>query len=348
MRKEIVMSRMIRWVSGVAAGLALLATTGMRVAPRAGRNPATPVHDKPLIVLIRAADWMGHEWSEDAIRVGLQEADLEADRDYEIRTTSAQGDLATLPNLVDAALDAHARVIVTLQDATLEVAVRRVKTTPIVFHLLSDPFAAGAGTSDSSHLPNITGVYSLGFGDPEQSRRVDLIRRIVPNAKQLGILFSPEEQLSVIFKDRMTAAARRAGLEATAVPVSQLADIGQATRTLCSLRVDAIELYGNVAHAGFPSLIKEARGCRIPVFSPAPFEVIQGAVASIFPDFAEGGAVAGAMIARILKGESPAAIPFYRITTMKLAVNPGEAARAGAAVPPDMVEKADTVVGPHR
>jgi putative ABC transport system substrate-binding protein len=343
------MSRIARWVSGAAAGFAILATTGMHPTMWAGRNPAaTPAHDKPLIVLIRAADWMGHEWSEDAIRVGLQEADLEAGRDYELRTSSAQGDLATLPNLVDAALDAHARIIVTLQDATLEVAVRRVKATPIVFHLLSDPFAAGAGTSDSSHLPNITGVYSLGFGDPEQSRRVDLIRRIVPNAKQLGILFSPEEQLSVIFKDRMTAAARRAGLQATAVPVSQLADVSTATRTLCSLKVDAIELYGNVAHAGFPSLIKEARGCRIPVFSPAPFEVMQGAVASIFPDFAEGGAVAGTMIARILKGESPAAIPFYRIATTKLAVNPGEAAKVGAVVPPDMVEKADTVVGPHR
>jgi ABC-type uncharacterized transport system substrate-binding protein len=343
------MTRISKWMSVAAAGAGIVATLAMSRAG-AGTRPGTGSAPgaKPLIVLIRAADWMGHEWSEDAIRVGLQEAGLEAGHDYELKTTSAQGDLATLPNLLDAAIDAHAKIIVALQDATLEVAVHRVKGTPIVFHLLSDPFAAGAGTSDSNHLPNVTGVYSPGFGDPEQTRRVDLIRRIVPAAKQLGILFSPEEKLSVVFKDRMTAAARRAGLRATAVPVSAMAEVGPATRTLCSLKVDAIELFGNAAHAGFPALIKEARGCRIPVFSPAPFEVMQGAVASIFPDFAEGGAVAGGMIARILKGESPAKIPFYRIETTKLAVNPAAAGSAGVSVPAEVVKQADTVVGPHR
>ncbi len=85
----------------------------MRAAAAADTGP------KPLIALIRAADWMGSEWAEDAIRVGLLEADLEAGRDYELKISSAQGDLATLPSLIDAAIDAKATVIVTLQDATL-------------------------------------------------------------------------------------------------------------------------------------------------------------------------------------------------------------------------------------
>ena len=296
---------------------------------------------RPLIALIRAADWMGSEWGEDAIKVGLLESDLQAGRDYELKVSSAQGDLATLPSLIDAAIDAKAKVIVTLQDATLEAAVQRAKSLPIVFDLLSDPFAAGAGTSDSNHLPNITGVYSPGFGDPEQSRRVDLIKRIVPKAKHIGVLFSPEEKLSVIFKDRMTKAAEKAGLQVIAAPVGNANEAGDATRTLCGKRVDAIELYGNAAHAGFAGLIKVAKECKVPVFSPAPFEVMQGAVASFFPDFQEGGAEAGKMIARILKGESPAKIPFYQIKTTKVIVNPS----AGVTVPPEVVKQADTVVG---
>ena len=83
---------------------------------------------------------------------GSLEADLEAGRDYELKISSAQGDLATLPSLIDAAVDAKAKVIVTLQDETLQAAVQRAKSVPIVFNLLSDPFAAGAGTSDSNHL----------------------------------------------------------------------------------------------------------------------------------------------------------------------------------------------------
>lgn len=300
---------------------------------------------KPLIAIVRAADWMGREWSEDAIKLGLREADLEEGRDYEFRISSAQGDLATLPSLLDAALDGGAKVIVTLQDATLQAAVQRIKTVPVIFNLLSDPFAAGAGTSDENHLPNVTGVYSPGFGDPEQTERVALIKRIVPKVRTIGVLFSPEEKLSVDFKDRLTKAAEKTGVKVTAVPVSTVAEVGDATRTLCSKKVDAIELFGNAAHGGFASLIKVARECKVPVFSPSPFEVLQGAVASFYPDFQEGGVEAGKMIARVLKGESPAKIPFHRLVTTRTVVNPEDASKLGLPIPSDVVKQADSVVG---
>ncbi len=339
----------VRWV-GLAAMVALCAGCGPKPDKAATTDEApagggTAAGNVPLIALIRAADWMGSEWGEDAIKVGLQESDLEADRDYTLKVSSAQGDLATLPSLIDAAVDAKAAVIVTLQDATLQAAVQRVKTLPIVFNLLSDPFAAGAGTSDSNHLANITGVYSPGFGDPEQTRRVEIIRRIAPKARVIGVLFSPEEKLSVEFKDRLTKAAKKAGLQVVEAPVSSVNDVADAAQTLCGKKVGAIELFGNAAHAGFAGLIKVAKACKVPVFSPSPFEVLQGAVASFFPDFQEGGVVAGKMIARVLKGESPAKIPFYRLQTTKLAVNPQGAGDVGITLPPDVVKQADTVVG---
>lgn len=309
-----------------------------------GPTPAAAQGKKPLIELIRAADWMGSEWNEDAVVLGLREADMEKGQDYELKVTSAQGDLSALPGLIDNAVDAKAKVIVALQDATLQAAVKRVKTIPIVFHLLSDPFAAGAGKSDRDHLANVTGVYSPGFGDPEQTQRIALIRRVVPKAKRIGVLFSPQEQLSVTFKDRLAAAAKKAGLQAVPAPVNAVADVGQATQSLCG-KVDAIELFGNAAHAGFPALMKAAKGCKVPVFSPAPFEVMQGATAAFYPDFQEGGVEAGKMIARILHGESPAKIPFFRLTKTKTAVNPSGASDAGVTLPPEVVKQADTVVG---
>jgi len=339
-------------LAGLAACLALGAgCSGKPDAKGAGTDQdstvagATDAGSKPLVAIIRAADWMGREWSEDAIKFGLRESDMEAGRDYELKISSAQGDLATLPSLIDAALDAKAQVIVTLQDATLQAAVQRVKTVPVIFNLLSDPFVAGAGTSDSNHRPNITGVYSPGFGDPEQAKRVELIKRVVPKARTVGVLFSPEEELSVTFKDRMVKAAGQAGLRVTAVPVSNVGEVGDAARSLCSQKVGAIELFGNAAHAGFASLIKVARECSVPVFSPSPFEVLQGAVASFYPDFQEGGVEAGKMIARVLRGESPASIPFHRLQTTKLVVNPSDAGKMGITVPPDVVKEADSVVG---
>jgi putative tryptophan/tyrosine transport system substrate-binding protein len=279
----------------------------------------------PVIAIIRAADWIGSEWSEDALKVGLQEAELVQGRDYEFKVSSAQGDLATLPSLIDAAVDAKAKVIVTLQDETLQAAVQRVKTVPIVFNILSDPFAAGAGTSDSSHAANITGVYSPGFGDPEQSKRVELIKRVVPKARRIGILFSPGEPLSVGLKDKMTTAAKKAGLTVEAVPINNVSEGTEAASALVGKKVDAIEIYGNAAHGAFESIIQVAREHKVPVFSPSPFEILKGATAALYPDFQEGGVEAGKMIGRVLKGESPGAIPFFRLQTTKEQVSPGAA-----------------------
>jgi putative tryptophan/tyrosine transport system substrate-binding protein len=271
----------------------------------------------PVIAIIRAADWIGSEWSEDALKVGLSESDLEQGRDYEFKISSAQGDLATLPSLIDAAVDAKAKVIVTLQDETLQAAVQRVKTLPIVFNILSDPFAAGAGTSDSNHLANITGVYSPGFGDPEQTKRIELIKRVVPKVKKVGVLFTPAEPLSVSLKDKMTTAAKKAGLGVEAVPINSVSEGTEAATALVGKKVDAIEIYGNAAHGAFESIIQVARDNKVPVFSPSPFEILKGATAAFYPDFQLGGVEAGKMIGRILKGESPAKMPFYRLETTK-------------------------------
>lgn len=313
--------------TGCQAKRSASADSTAAVAAGKGATYAAPAAAVPVIAVVRAADWIGSEWSEDAIRVGLQEEGMKEGKDFTFKLLSAQGDLATLPGLMDAARDAKAKVIVTLQDPTLKVAVQRVKDTPVVFHVLSDPFAAGAGTKDSSHLANVTGVYSPGFGDPEQEKRVALIRRVVPNAKRIGVLFSPDEPYAVAMKDKMTATARRSGVEVVGVPVATSGDGATAVATILARKVDAIEIFGNTAHAAFPSIIKGASEAKVPVFSPSPFEMLKGATAAIYPDFAEGGIVAGHMIGRIMKGESPAHIPFYRLESTKTQTNAPRASR---------------------
>jgi len=319
-----------------AALAVLFALAAFRSAPgqRAGVQPGTSgrPREKVTIALIRAADWVGSEWSEDAIRVGLREEGFEEGRDFAFRMSSAQGDLTTLPSLIDAAIDAKAGVIVALQDPTLKVALQRAKNVPIVFHVLADPFRAGAGTSDKAHLANVTGVYAPGFGDPEQERRVALIKRVVPKARRIGILFSPDEPYAVSMKDKMIAAGRKQGLEVIAVSVPTVSDGSAAATALVSRKVDAIEIFGNTAHAAFPSIMRVANERTVPVFSPSPFEMLHGATAAIYPDFSEGGIVAGHMIGRIMKGESPGRIPFHRVESLKTKVAPGRP-NADAAAP---------------
>jgi putative ABC transport system substrate-binding protein len=131
-------------------------------------------------------------------------------------------------------------------------------------------------------------------------------------------------------KDKMTAAAKAAGLTVVAVPISSPTEGAEATTALIAKKVGAIEIYGNAAHAAFESIIKVAKENKVPVFSPSPFEVVKGATAAFFPDFQEGGVVAGGMVAKALKGESLGTVPFYKLQSTKTSIG-GETAAAAPA-----------------
>jgi ABC-type uncharacterized transport system substrate-binding protein len=72
-------------------------------------------------------------------------------------------------------------------------------------------------------------------------------------------------------KDKMTEAGRHANLEVVAVPVSSVSEGGSAAAALVGRKVDAIEIFGNSAHAAFGSIIQVAKQNKVPVFSPSPF-----------------------------------------------------------------------------
>jgi putative ABC transport system substrate-binding protein len=139
----------------------------------------------------------------------------------------------------------------------------------------------------------------------------------------------------------MQVAAERAGFKVTAAGVATVNDAGQATTSLIGQKVEAIEIYGNTVHTAFEAVVAVAKAAKVPVFSASPFEVMKGATAAFYPDFQEGGAEAGRMVARILKGESPAGIPFFQVKTSRLAVN----TTTGVAVPAAVTKEATRVVG---
>ena len=91
---------------------------------------------------------------------GLREAGLVEGRDYVTTVRNAQGDMATVSGLIDAALGrADGPADHVLDAHAAGGAAARAAACPIVFNYLASPIAAGAGTSDTDHLPNVTGVY---------------------------------------------------------------------------------------------------------------------------------------------------------------------------------------------
>jgi ABC-type uncharacterized transport system substrate-binding protein len=308
-----------------------------KIAPR-----ATAIGKKWKVRVIELIHVVDVEETEKGVMLGLKESGLVEGRDYEVKTSNAQGDMATVNALVQAAVGEGADLLITLSTPTLQAALRAAGSIPVVFGYVASPIAAGAGRTDQDHAPNVTGVYFR----TDMDEMISLVKEFMPNAKRLGTLFVPAEVNSVVMKDLLVEAMRKQGMEAELMGVSSSTEVADAALALCSKNIDAIcQIPGNLTAAAFSSIAPAAKRSKLPIFA---FQTVQagGSVALLARDYLEAGRETGLMAARVMRGENPAQIPFQPLQApSRLIVNREVARWSHLTVPPAVLKRALQVIG---
>ncbi len=311
-------------------------------APAAPAVRAVASSKRWRLHFIQLNDTPDVEEAEQGVMAGLKDAGLVEGRDYERVVRNAQGDMATVSSLIDAAVTDRADMLITFSTPTLQAALQRARSVPVVFNYVANAVAAGAGKSDTSHLPNVTGVYLVGA----YAEMLPIIKAFRPNTRVLGTIYVPAEINMVTQLEQLKRTAAAAGMEVRAVAANSPAEVADATLALIASRIDVIcQIPGNVTAAAFPSIAQAARQSRTPVFAFQTSQARGGAVLSVSRDYYDSGHKAAAIAARIMRGESPAAIPFEAFAGTKLIVNLDAAKAAGLTVPADILARADEVIG---
>lgn len=313
-----------------------------RQAPAAAATAAKPLAKRWKVDFIQYASTVETEEAEDGVRAGFKEAGLVEGRDYEIRVRNAQGDMATVSGMIDAALSERSDMLLTFSTPTLQAAVRRATSIPIVFTLVANAVAAGAGKSDTDHLPNVTGVYVMG-GYEEM---LDMIQEVMPKARRLGTLYVPAEVNTVFHRDRVLEAMKKRNMTYETVAANTSSEVPDASLSLSALGLDAIcQLPGNLTSAAFPSLAQAARRNKLPIFAFATSQARGGAMVAVARDYHDGGRESALMAARVMRGAPTATMPFQMLKKSRLIVNLTAAREIGVTIPPAVIARADTVIG---
>ena len=326
---------------------AVIDEQGMHEKKPRPTSPPAKTNAKPLaktwrVHLLEYVNLPDVEAAEKGVLDGIRDAGLKIDRDYTIHISNAQGDMATLNGLVDAAVSDHADMIVTLSTPTLQAATRKPLAQPVVFTFLADPVIAGVAKSDDDHLPNVTGSY--GSGDMEGM--VDLIRNVMPQAKRIGTMFCPAEVNSVFSHDRFVKVAKDAKFEIVPMGVSTPAEVSDTATALCSQKLDLICLpTSNMTASSFPSIAQAATKAKIPVFGFLSVMIDQGATAVVARDYYDMGRDAGDLAARVMRGEKPQSLPLKQITKSHLMLNRDAARKYGVKFSDELLNRASKVVG---
>jgi len=290
--------------------------------------------------LIEYIDTPNVEENREGIRAGLEKADLKPGRDLELRVRNAQGDMATLSTMIDAAVSDQTDLLLVCTTPALQAALRRAGNHNVVFSLVANPVIAGAGKSNKDHAPNVTGAY-IPAPHPEG---LAALRQCLPNARRIGTLFVPAEVNSVYYKDELLKAALQIGLEVELVAVSNSNEITDAAIALCGRNVDAVcQISDNLTGASFASIAQATQRTRMPLMAFASAQVKNGAFMAVSRDFYDGGIASGQIAARVLRGESPSQIPFQLVETIKYMFNPAAAAASGVTIPKELLRRGTAV-----
>ena len=275
---------------------------------------------------------MAEEWKKSPLKEGL---------DYSLTIKSAQGDMAALGGLLDAALTDRADIIVPLSTPTLQNAIHKVRQTPIVFSLVANPVAAGAGKSYTDHLPNVTGISVLS----PFPQMLDLLEKFYPSYKRIGTLFCPAEINSVDLRDALEAECKKRGLVLESVAANSSGELADAALSLVARPIDAVvQISDNLSSAGFTAIAKAARQTRKPLFSLNSTTIPQGAAVVMGRDYHEAGVATVGMIERVIRGENPATMPFILPPKSIRAVSLPNARAVGMNIPAGLLKEADTVI----
>ncbi|MFM8442394.1 MAG: ABC transporter substrate-binding protein [Methylococcus sp.] len=283
--------------------------------------------------------------AEDALRgmdEGFKAAGLVAGRDYEMHDASAQGDMSVLPALIDTAQSEGAELLIVLSTPTLQNALRKVKDIPIIFTFVANPVVAGAGQDNELHLPNVTGIYTLG----PYAEMAELLTRDFPHYRRIGTLFAPAEDNSVYNKQVFEQALAERGLSLVSLPVSSPGELPDAAMALAAKPIDAIvQILDNQSSSGFTAIARAAARARKPLLGLTEASVRQGAAAALTMSYWQSGHDAALMAARVMRGESPGKIPFARPGKISLIVSPGNAEKLGMNLPDSLLQRADQHLG---
>src|SRR5262249_14162612 len=156
------------------------------------------------------------------------EAGLVEGQDYSTTYRNAQGDIATLNAIFDELAGDDTDLIVSFSTPCLQAAVRKIDGKPIVFALVLDPFAAGAGKTDTDHRQNVPGASLLS----PYAEMAKTVQQIPPRARKVGTLFAPAEINSVLAQRLFAQALEKTGRVLTSAPVSSPAEVSDAALSL--------------------------------------------------------------------------------------------------------------------
>lgn len=309
---------------------ALAVAGAMAQAPAAAQSVAvTSIVEHPALDAIK-----------DGVKEALTKAGYTEPKGLQWQFQTAQGNTAIAAQIARKFVGDKPDVIVAIATPSAQAVVAATKTIPVVYSAVTDPVAAQLVKTMEPSGTNVTGVSdSLAL-----EKQVQLIRKVVPDAKRVGMVYNPGEANSVVVVKQMRELLPKAGLSLVEATAARTVDVGAAARSLVG-KVDVIytNTDNNVVSA-YESLVKVGNDAKIPLIASDTDSVKRGAIAALGVNYHDLGIQTGKMVIKILKGQAPGTLASETSDKLELHVNRTAAKKQGVTLTDAFLKSATKVI----
>jgi putative ABC transport system substrate-binding protein len=233
-------------------------------------------------------------------------------------------------------------VILTYATPSSIAAKKATAVIPIVFAAAGDPVGTGLVASLARPGGNITGL-SIQQTDLA-SKRLEILREVLPGLRTLAILVDTGAPNSVLEKGEVQTAAQTLGLVTVTSEVRRVEDIVPAFDALKG-RADALYVCSSPLLTTNRIRVNNlALGVRVPTMYGFRDYVEAGGLMSYGPNFPSLFRRAADYVDKILRGAKPGDLPVEQPTKFDFIINLTTAKILGLEVPPSLVARADEVI----
>ena len=257
-----------------------------------------------------------------------------------------EGHADRLRGLATELVESHVDVIVVFSTPAARAAKQATTTIPIVAIAMADPVADELVASLARPGGNVTGTTFLG---PELvSKRLQLLREIVPSLSRVAVLWHPsayaERTMKGMLKE-IESAAQTLEIKLQLVSAAGPDDLTGAFSAMTKGRAEAIIVFPSPILFGlYPRIVTLAANNRLPAMYAAREGVELGGLSSYgvnLPDLARATAI---YLGKILKGAKPAELLVQQPTKFELVINLKTAQTLGLSVPLSLQQRADELI----
>lgn len=270
----------------------------------------------------------------------LKAEGFEEGKNLTVDFQSAQGNPSTAAQIAKKFAGDKPDAIIAIGTPSAQAMAAATKDIPIIYAAVTDPVAAKLVSAWEPSGTNVTGVSDQLPLEPQ----IDLMKKLVPNLKAVGYVYSPSEINSTIVLDQLKADLGKQNIELVAAPAQRTTDVLTAARSLGGkVQLIYTSLDNNVV-SSFESMYKAGNEMKVPLLASDTGSVPRGAVAALGVNYRNIGTETGKITARILKGENAGTIPSQKMTTFDLHISPKHAGEQGITLSEDVVKSATQVV----